>query len=140
MIIIDPTMDKEFCEYAYNTSSICEKVYGLPKNTNVFITFNSKACQGFEAVCIPGKDEFLVALSPNIEWEEKNFVKTIAHELAHVRQFTYDGLEFGEDEEVICFRSGEYRFTNEMEYWLAPWEIEARGYEDAIWHVYCQED
>jgi hypothetical protein len=111
-IIIDPSMDED-------TSSIIGYSY--------------------EAVTIPGKDKFLVALNPSIAWDEDELVKTIGHELTHVKQFTYDGLKF-EFEDVVVFKDNEYRFENSMEYWLSPWEIEARGYEAAILVLYLGEN
>ena len=134
MIIIDPSMDAEISQIVEETGSICSKLFEL-EDVEVLITFNKKACEGYEAVTIPGEDKFLVALNPDIVWDDSELVKTIGHELTHVKQFIYNGLEF-DLEDVVVFRGSEYRFENDLEYWLAPWEIEARGYEAAIWMLY----
>jgi hypothetical protein len=138
MIIIDPSMDEDTSSIIGYSARICENLFKLTE-VEVLITFNEKASEGYEAVTIPGKDKFLVALNPNIAWDEDELVKTIGHELTHVKQFTYDGLKF-EFEDVVVFKDNEYRFENSMEYWLSPWEIEARGYEAAILVLYLGEN
>lgn len=138
MIIIDPQIDKDIYEIIYKSCEVSKTVYKLDDDVEVLVTFNGEACEGYEAVTIPNNEgKYLVALNPDIEWEETELVKTIGHELCHVKQFRYNGLEF-ESDKVMAFKDREYRFENDMEYWLAPWEIEARGYEAAIWTLYVK--
>ena len=65
---------------------------------------------------------------------EEELVKVIAHEMTHVKQYEYDDLELG----VKCqYWKGEI-YDEEVEgYWFMPWEIEARGYEQAFWSLYA---
>jgi len=137
MIIVDPNMDLEHSYIIENTAKICNTLFKI-EHQEILITFNGEACEGYEAVTIPSKGKFLIALNPDMNWETDELVKTIGHELTHVKQFTYDGLEFDHDD-VVVFRNSEYRFENDMEYWLSPWEIEARGYEAGIWMLYYGE-
>lgn len=140
MIIIDPKIDEETYEIIYKSCEVSRQVYKLEDDVEVLVTFNGEACEGYEAVTIPSEEgKFLVALNPEIEWKESEIVKTIGHELCHVKQFSYNGLELNWGD-VVTFRGQEYRFENDMEYWLSPWEIEARGYEAAIWVLYVGED
>jgi len=68
--------------------------------------------------------------------ETSKMVRRIAiHEMTHVKQFIKDGLALWVDGEV-AFRGKSYLLTNDAEYWLAPWEIEARGYEEGIYTLW----
>lgn len=55
----------------------------------------------------------------------------IWHEMTHIKQFEQDGLYMSD--ELMMFK-GE-RVTHD-EYWLYPWEIEARGMELALDHYW----
>ena len=64
------------------------------------------------------------------EDDEAELVKAAAHEMVHVKQVELDGLRL---EENIGYMNGaEYN----GDYWFSPWEIEARGYQDAFLHHY----
>lgn len=61
---------------------------------------------------------------------EAELIKAVAHEMVHVKQFELDNLLL---EENVCSMNGaEYS----GDYWFSPWEIEARGYQDAFLHHY----
>lgn len=61
---------------------------------------------------------------------EEDIVKVVAHEMVHVKQYEQDGLVLEND----CFW---YKGKEVQEdYWFCPWEIEARGYEQAFWSMY----
>lgn len=53
---------------------------------------------------------------------------TLFHELVHVKQYELDGLYMSN--ELMMFK-GE-RFDNDLAYHWQPWEIEARGMEEAL--------
>ena len=53
---------------------------------------------------------------------------TLFHELVHVKQFELDGLYMSQ--ELMMFK-GE-RHPQDACYWWYPWEIEARGMEEAL--------
>lgn len=51
-----------------------------------------------------------------------------AHEMVHVKQYELDNLTLSEA--GYFMNSKEYK----GDYWFSPWEIEARGYEQAFLH------
>jgi len=51
-------------------------------------------------------------------------IKCIAHEMVHVKQHEHDGLDL----ETSMFKGVEWG----GDYWFAPWEVEARGLEEAF--------
>ena len=61
---------------------------------------------------------------------DKRLVQTIYHEMCHIKQFYFEGLELG-DKPVW---KGE-TFSN-TEYWNAPWEVEARKFEKKCWRIW----
>ena len=66
-------------------------------------------------------------------WRKKRFrdmIKTLAHEMIHVKQHELDGLELTLTESF--FRGQKWL----GEYWFSPWEVEARGYELAFLQHY----
>jgi len=61
----------------------------------------------------------------------EDIIKTAAHEMVHVKQYMVDGLDMPADSPTL-FRGEKYK----GEYWFAPWEVEARGYEEAFLQHY----
>ena len=58
---------------------------------------------------------------------------TLFHELAHVKQYELDGLYMSD--ELMMFKGERHRGNGSAsDYWWYPWEIEARGYEEALLH------
>jgi hypothetical protein len=57
--------------------------------------------------------------------------RTLAHEMVHLRQFKHDELQYF-DNGVIKWKGEKFHPTTYMEddYYLSPWEVEARGLED----------
>lgn len=62
--------------------------------------------------------------------------KTIFHEMTHVKQCVKDGLRL--EGKNSKFRGTNYD-TNNLDYWIRPWEIEARGMEEALLAFYKTE-
>lgn len=65
-------------------------------------------------------------------------IKTVFHELWHIRQYIYDGLEL---ENKTAFWKGAYysSYDEEMdfdEYFALPWEVEAREMEERTYKKY----
>jgi hypothetical protein len=92
-------------------------------------------------------DEYNAFINPISDWEyeielhpfflrtcqEEDLVKVVAHEMTHVKQYVYEDLDL---ETGGCYWKGEF-FDEDVEgYWFTPWEIEARGYEQAFWALY----
>ena len=76
---------------------------------------------------------FDISVNPMVKSERKA-VELIAHEMTHVKQFVHDKLDL----EKCSFKGDEYTMECDMDYWFAPWEIEARGMEQALWAYYCE--
>ena len=69
--------------------------------------------------------EFLVELNPDIG--AANILKTLAHELVHVKQYVY-----GETNETLTRWKGAKIDPDKVNYWDHPWEIEANGLESSL--------
>lgn len=78
---------------------------------------------------IDGSFEILVEK----DLEEEQTVKHIAHEMQHLKQFKHDRL-FQTEAGMTVFDGVEYPPSEYMsdEYFLTPWEMEARAYEDFV--------
>ena len=63
----------------------------------------------------------------NSRFNNKRVVQSIFHEMTHVKQFAFDGLEMGR--RVDKFRGKKYK---RVDYWAAPWEVEARKMEKKL--------
>ena len=65
--------------------------------------------------------------------EELEAVKHIAHEMQHLKQFKHDRL-YDTEAGMTLFDGVEYSPTEYLsdEYFLAPWEMEARAMEDWV--------
>jgi hypothetical protein len=61
-------------------------------------------------------------------------LKALFHEMTHVKQYLYDNLRLSGHTAKWQTKS----FKN-FDYWLAPWEMEARAMEDALVHLFLQE-
>ena len=63
----------------------------------------------------------------NSRYNDKRIVKSVFHEMTHVKQFAFDGLKMGS--RVDEFKGKKYR---RVDYWDAPWEVEARQMEKIL--------
>lgn len=119
------------------TWKICNKLMNLDRGHTKVLVANPGQI-GAEAM-VDYLDEGISVVFLDPDWLSqatlKDVVITIAHELVHVRQFL-DGELVWEDDENVCYKGTWYRHENHAEYWLAPWEIEARGWESAIWELF----
>ena len=61
--------------------------------------------------------------------DEHDIVETLFHELQHVVQYALGYLQDEEEDRVYWLGSwytGDFQDTDSLEYWNAPWEVEAR--------------
>ncbi len=58
---------------------------------------------------------------------DEDIIRATAHEMVHVKQYINDGLTL-EVGKPYKFKGKKY----EGDYWFSPWEIEARGHEEAF--------
>ena len=60
-------------------------------------------------------------------FNDKRVIQSVFHEMTHVKQFAFDGLELGSRTDK--FHGKKYR---RVDYWEAPWEVEARKMEKKL--------
>jgi hypothetical protein len=78
-------------------------------------------------LCCNLGDRLLVKVSGN--QSEEDIVETLFHELTHVRQYALGQLEDVGEQVVYWlghYYRGDFENTDSLEYWNAPWEVEAR--------------
>ena len=66
-------------------------------------------------------------------------LKSIAHELVHVKQYTTGELVDIDKDERSMFKGEYYNWDddNDESYWLLPFEIEAFGWEVSLYQLYA---
>jgi len=108
-----------------------EELFSKKMSENVFlqVKFNAELdVYGYASVedCnSSGKPrEFLVEI--NSEIGAPDILKTIAHEMVHVKQFLY-----GETNETLTRWKG-MKISSDTNYYCQPWEIEAHGMEVSL--------
>lgn len=63
----------------------------------------------------------------------KDILKTLAHEMVHVKQFAY-----GETNESLTRWKGQVQTQDD--YWLSPWEVEAHGMEIGLFAKFATKE
>ena len=63
----------------------------------------------------------------NSRFNDKRVIQSVFHEMTHVKQFAFDGLELGSRTDK--FHGKKYK---RVDYWDAPWEVEARKMEKKL--------
>lgn len=85
-----------------------------------------------------GTKSFLIFLDDKMS--KKMTLMTLAHEMVHVQQYATGRLYQykGSRWETVRWDSKVIKFNveDDEEYRYAPWEIEARGYEEALYYSY----
>jgi hypothetical protein len=76
------------------------------------------------------KRTFELEIEKNMTQAE--FMRTVAHEMVHVKQYARNELHVEHDK---CWKNDFYTNTN---YWELPWEIEAHGREIGLFVMWCQ--
>lgn len=122
----------------FRTYQIVNQVFKFESEIELIVAPNDLV-EGNEAMVTPHKTEKKYLVAINEEFIEKNncqdeLIRLIAHELTHVNQFEKGELIWTEDDAV--YKGELYRYENDLEYWFAPWEVEARGMEDAFLSLY----
>lgn len=73
---------------------------------------------------------FEVEIHPGIGAAE--ILKTLAHELTHIKQYVY-----GETNDTLTRWKGTHVDSDEIDYWVQPWEIEANGMETGLFSQFA---
>jgi hypothetical protein len=89
-----------------------------------------------EAVRV-SKNKFMIVLSKNMIDSDESLAKTIFHEMTHIKQYMQDGFKIGAKK--VSWQGKKFSVKSEKDYWLSPWEMEARAMEEAMlrfWEIY----
>lgn len=78
------------------------------------------------------QNSYAINISPAVQ-DERKVVEIIGHEMTHIKQFVHDALDL----DRCSFKGEQYIIENDLDYWFSPWEIEARGMEQALWAYFC---
>ena len=70
-------------------------------------------------------NHYVIILDEGMTSEQQ--LHTIAHELVHIKQRLDGRLIFKQKKQIWC--GTKYKIKTEDDYWLAPWEMEARAME-----------
>lgn len=76
----------------------------------------------------------------NAKFSHSMYIKTIAHEMVHVKQYAKGELRDLEKPPKVKWKDKLYASDdlNDERYWLAPWEVEAYGFEVGLiklWNI-----
>lgn len=78
--------------------------------------------------------EFKIFLEANMG--VRRMLCCLGHEMAHVMQYATGRLfEYDRNPARIKW-NGQVMLEDEVDYWFSPWEIEARGLEEALYNSY----
>jgi len=91
---------------------------------------NLAECVWEDEACPP--KQFLIEFCVPETTDIVQYLRTLAHELVHVKQYALGELrQLPSTNNEICVWHGK-RYEWEMDYWERPWEIEALGREKGI--------
>jgi hypothetical protein len=74
--------------------------------------------------------EFEIEIHSGIGASE--ILKTLAHEMTHIKQYVY-----GETNETLTRWKGIKVDSDNLDYWVQPWEIEAHGMESGLFSKFA---
>jgi len=77
--------------------------------------------------------EFEIELHPGIGAAE--ILKCLAHEMTHIKQYVY-----GETNETLTRWKGIKIDSDNLDYWVQPWEIEAHGMESGLFTKFATKE
>lgn len=91
-------------------------------------------CEWRDRPCRPKKYKITI----KNDGTKKGRLMNLAHELTHAKQFANGELmDILTEPNKVFWKKKKHIFSDYAEdYWLAPWEIEARGYEGGLWKLY----
>lgn len=128
--MIYTNLSDEFDVDAYLTASHAVTLFAIPEDYDISIFAESFGNDELLAATYGDKDSAEIIMNSDAELSLLEFVRVLGHELVHVKQLIHDDLQLEIAKNTTKFRGKYYRTFNNVEYWLSPWEIEARGYED----------
>lgn len=63
-------------------------------------------------------------------------LKAVFHECTHVKQFIENGLRIYQ--KAARWEGGSFKMDDLEDYWLSPWEMEARAMEEPLYHMFLE--
>jgi len=125
--------DKDFTPYIHRAAKFFSDnllTKQMQDYTIIIVKFNKKLddygsaqVEGYNSRNMPR--EFLIEINPNIGAHQ--ILRTLAHEMVHVRQFAY-----GHTNETLSKWHDLKIDSDDLDYWDHPWEIEAHGMESGL--------
>ena len=91
--------------------------------------------QGNQADCC-NDDGKQFTITVDADMGERSVLMALAHEMVHVKQHCQD--KFGFNNRKRMYRFGGNYYPEDMNYWDAPWEIEAFGRELGLYTMFKQ--
>ena len=73
-------------------------------------------------------DTYILRLKRGLSKHER--LSAIFHECVHIKQYVHNSLFVSENMQVYNWEV--FHMSSKEDYWWAPWEVEARGYEEAL--------
>jgi len=123
--------DKNFKPYVERAVSFFAKELipntKIRNNCQTIVRFNSQL-KDFGSAEIQGRNtrkqprKFLIEIHPGIN--TRNIISTIAHEMVHIKQYIH-----GETNDQLSVWRGKKINSEQVEYWVHPWELDAYGRE-----------
>ncbi len=75
--------------------------------------------------------EYTIYIEPTLRLRDK--IRTLAHEMTHIKQYEQDGLDNDLDNDYVLFRGKKYPKDDDEAFYLsAPWELEAEENENVL--------
>jgi len=111
---------------------------------DVKATLTAKLITGHDEPCDATADRiknkrFEIRLNYQIlKGNEAELLKTIFHEMTHVKQFINDGLRF--KQKRAMFQEESYTLEVADDYWFSPWEMEARAMETPLYNKFMEQN
>lgn len=79
--------------------------------------------------------EFTIVINENLG--KLTMLKSLAHEMVHVKQYVYGELKDYLKVNKISWKGQDFHHKD-IDYWLSPWEVEAHGIERGLYAKYMQ--
>jgi hypothetical protein len=125
--------DRNFTPYIHRATKFfadCLLTKQMQENTKIVVKFNKKinvlgcaSVEGYNSRNMPR--DFLIEVRPDIG--VSTILETIAHEMVHVKQFAY-----GHTNDTLSKWHDLTIYSDDLDYWDHPWEIEAHGMESGL--------
>jgi hypothetical protein len=75
-----------------------------------------------------------IRLNRNLLTTSEELLKAVFHEMTHVKQFVENGLRIYH--RAAKWEKNDYKLVTNEDYWMSPWEMEARAMEEPLYHLF----